>query len=150
MECDVCAIKNLIYRYAEHMDRGELDKVAGLFAHGRVIGADGEGNESVAEGAAAVEAMYRSFARLYEDDGTPHTQHVTTNVRVELEDDGQRARAHSYAVVFQALGDFPLQPIIGVRYRDRFERADGAWRFTERRIIGRLFGDLSRHLLRPV
>ncbi len=31
MECDVCAIKNLIYRYAELTDHGELDRVAGLF-----------------------------------------------------------------------------------------------------------------------
>ncbi len=31
MECDVCAIRNLIYRYAEHMDRGELDRVGALF-----------------------------------------------------------------------------------------------------------------------
>jgi hypothetical protein len=50
-------------------------------------------------------------------------------------------------MVFQALEEFPLQPIIGVRYHDRFARTGAGWRFAERRIDTRLVGDLSRHLL---
>ena len=60
------------------------------------------------------------------------------------------ASASSYAMVFQAVDDFPLQPVIGVRYRDRFDKVGDEWRFAERRIIGQLFGDLSRHLLREI
>jgi 3-phenylpropionate/cinnamic acid dioxygenase small subunit len=150
MQCESCAIKNLIYRYADLIDSGDLDAVAALFAHGRILATGGDGQDSEVIGAEAVNAMYRSFTRIYEDNGTPHTRHVTTNVMVDVDEDGQLASARSSAVVFQALNDFPLQPVIAVRYQDRFEKANGEWRFVERRILSDLFGDLSRHLLRPV
>jgi hypothetical protein len=54
--------------------------------------------------------------------------------------------ARSYFTVFQALPDFPLQPIIAGRYHDAFERVDGTWRFADRLILSDLIGDLSRHL----
>ena len=150
MQCDICAIKNLVYRYADLIDRGDFTAVADLFADATIrTGAPGSDSAEVV-GAEAVEAMYRSFARLYEDDGTPHTQHVTTNVLVELDADGHGASARSYAVVFQALDDFPLQPIIGVRYYDRLRKRGEQWHFAERRIESRLAGDLSRHLLQPM
>jgi hypothetical protein len=74
---------------------------------------------------------------------------------VDVAADGATATAQSYAVVFQAVDDFPLQPIIGVRYYDTFAndtlaKSAGGWRFTERKIESHLFGDLSRHLLQPV
>ena len=147
IQCEACAIKNLIYLYADLIDRGDLDGVAALFARGRVLAAGSDGQDSELVGVQAVTAMYRGFARLYEDGGTPHTQHMTTNVIVDLEDNGLQASARAYAVVFQAVEDFPLQPIIGVRYYDRFEKHDGACQFSERRIESRLLGDLSRHLL---
>lgn len=148
MHCDSCAVKNLIYRYAHLMDDGDLDSVAAMFSDGKIVAVDGRGRETDIVGAQAVLDLYRSFTRLYEDDGSPHTLHMTTNVLVEMEEGGATAGAKSYAVVFQALPDFPLQPIIGVRYHDRFARVAGDWRFAERRIDTRLVGDLSRHLLR--
>ena len=150
MQCDTCAIKNLVYQYADHIDRGELDAVASLFADGRILASSGDGEVDEVVGSEAIAAMYHGFTRLYEDNGTPHTQHVTTNVIVDLDADGPGAGARSYAVVFQAVDDFPLQPIIGVRYYDRFRKHGGEWRFSERRIEMHLFGDLSRHLLQSV
>jgi len=148
MACNSCAIKNLIYQYAHHIDNGDLESVAAKFAEGKIVAVDQRGGETDVVGAEAVRALYRSFTRIYDDDGSPHTLHMTSNVLVDLEDGGERARARSYAVVFQALGDFPLQPIIGVRYFDTFALGAGGWRFGERRIDVRLQGDLSRHLLR--
>ena len=150
MQCDICLIKNLVYRYADLVDRGEFTAVAALLAEATILtGAPGSDGPEVA-GVEAVEAMYCSFARLYEDDGTPHTLHVTTNVLVEIGADAGSASACSYAMVFQAVDDFPLQPIIGVRYYDRFQKSEGEWRFAERRIESRLAGDLSHHLLQPM
>ncbi|MCB1728893.1 MAG: nuclear transport factor 2 family protein [Pseudomonadales bacterium] len=149
MECASCAIKQLIYQYAHYLDGGDLAAVAGLFSRGKIIAAGGEGDTTI-EGAEAVAALYASFTRLYPDDGTPHTLHLTSNIVVDLEDDGAAAGAQSSAVVFQAVDGFPLQPIIGVRYEDRFRKAPGGWYFTERRIDTRLVGDLSKHLLRGV
>jgi|TARA_B110000503_G_scaffold85816_1_gene130685 hypothetical protein len=148
MSCESCDIKNLLYQYADYLDSGDIASVAQMFAHAKMIGVSPDGTETVTEGAAAVEAIYQSFTRVYEDNGTPHTQHVTTNAIVKVDEAGLEASCKSYAVVFQSVDDFPMQPIIGVRYYDRFEKADGQWRFSERKIDSRLFGDLSRHLLR--
>jgi len=150
MQCDDCAIKNLIYRYAELIDRGELREVATLFRRGRVVTTDGSGREQVATGEEAVYRMYAAFTRLYPPAGTPLCMHMTSNVAVEVEADGGNATASCYAVVFQAAQQFPLQPVIGVRYRDRFEKTEGGWHFSERRLEPILYGDLSRHLLQPV
>jgi hypothetical protein len=75
---------------------------------------------------------------------------MTTNVLVDVKPGGERASAQSCAVVFQALEDFPLQPIIGVRYLDTFVRVGDGWRFEQRKIENWLSGDLSRHLLRQI
>jgi hypothetical protein len=48
-------------------------------------------------------------------------------------------------MVFQQTKNLPLQPIIGGDYRDRFEKVDGVWRFSERHIGNDLFGNLSAH-----
>ncbi len=148
--CDSCAIRKLVYQYADHIDRGDLRAVAAMFSHGRIIAADSEGRENEFVGEEAVYNLMSAFTRLYPDNGTPHTKHMTTNVMVELNEDGRTAASQAYCIVFQALPDFPLQPVIGVRYHDRFEKTDQGWRFSRRRMETDLLGDLSRHLLRAI
>ena len=148
MHCDSCDIKALIYRYAQYIDNGDLEGAAALFANGKLVATDAEGRAVDIVGAAAVRALYQSYTRLYDDDGTPHTLHMTTNVLVDVAEVETSASASSYAMVFQALPNFPLQPIIGVRYRDQFVKSGKQWQFAERRIETYLHGDLSRHLLR--
>ncbi len=150
MSCDICEIKNLIYQYAHSLDDGDLDAVADLFRHGSIVGVASDGSEAVNTGVDAVREMYQRFTRLYPDTGTPHTLHHTSNVVVKVDDSGERASARSYAVVFQSLEDFPMQPIIGVRYEDSFHKVENCWFFDRRRIDSRLFGDLSRHLLQAM
>ena len=55
-------------------------------------------------GREAVEKIFRAMVRVYED-GTPRTKHVTTNIRIDVDDDAGTAEAHSYVTVFQALPD---------------------------------------------
>jgi hypothetical protein len=88
--------------------------------------------------------MYQNATRLYED-GTPKTKHITTNLAITI--DGSTAQAHSYFTVMQALPDFPLQAIICGRYEDTLEQVGGVWRFSSRRMLPELLGDLSHHLL---
>lgn len=135
------AIENLLYRYAERIDAGDFEGVAELFRHATIIAAGGQHR---IEGYEAVLAMYRGFTRLY-DDGTPRTQHIVSNARIEV--DGDNAQAHSRFTVLQATDALTLQPIIAGRYEDRFSRIDGAWRFAERAMIPTLYGDVSQHLL---
>jgi len=138
------AISDLVYTYAERIDLGDFDGLADLFTHAVVIG----GEDFVRKGRDEVLAMYVDGTRRYEDNGTPHTKHVTTNLMVDVDEEAGTATARSYFTVLQALPDsLALQPIIAGRYHDRFEKVDGAWRFSERRMLVDLVGDLSQHLL---
>jgi ketosteroid isomerase-like protein len=142
---DYFQIQNLIYRYCDRIDRGDFAAIGRLFAHAAIY------VPAMAEpvrGAAAVQAMYTKFTRIYPETGTPRTRHVTSNVIIEA--DGEHAaRAESCVLVHQATEQLPLQPIISGRYADRFSRVDGVWRFSERRMEMELFGNLSAHLLQP-
>jgi SnoaL-like domain len=128
------AIENLIFTYAAHVDSGNFAGVGGLFAHGTFVGG------APATGREAVDTLV-----LYPD-GTPRTRHLTTNVRIDVDEAAGTATAHSYWTALQAAPGLALQPIASGHYDDRFERSDGAWRFVERRPHVALAGDLSRHL----
>ena len=130
MTDDRAAIEALIYRYAERIDAGDLAGVGALFDGAFV---------------AAVTQILTRLVKLH-DDGTPRTKHVTTNVVVEIDDAAGMATARSYFTVFQQTAAVPLQAIVAGRYHDRFARAAGGWRFTERLIYMDLVGDLHDHL----
>jgi 3-phenylpropionate/cinnamic acid dioxygenase small subunit len=142
-------IEHLLYAYAERLDAGDLDGVADLFAHGRICGVKGGPPSTVFEGREGVRRMYEVMTRLYED-GTPKTKHVTTNVRVEVDEQAGTASARAYFTVFQATPVLPLQAIISGRYEDTFARVDGSWAFDTRTMLVDLVGDLSQHLKAPV
>ena len=143
---DYFAIQNLLYRYCDRLDRGDLDGMAKLFANADVyLPADPKPIRDPAR----IAALYRQYTRIYPDTGTPKTRHVTTNVMIEPEGE-TAARAQSYVIVFQATDSLQLKPVIGGRNYDRFERVDAVWRFRERRIESDLMGDLSAHMLQAI
>jgi hypothetical protein len=139
---DADQIRDLLFAYCWHMDRGEFDALGALFAHG-AMGDGTTPDAPMLRGADQVAARYRDRCILY--DGTPRTKHVCTNAIVDLDADGHHATSRSYFLVEQQLDDLPLQPIVGGRYHDRFQRVDDEWRFTERRFFVDLVGDVSRH-----
>ncbi len=138
-------IENLLYTYAERIDAGDLDGVADLFAHGRICGMENGPPETVFTGTAGVRAMYEMATRLY-DDGTPKTKHVTTNARIDVDDDAGTATCTANYLVTQATPELPLQVIVTGHYRDTFHRVDGAWWFDTRTMFVDQVGDTSRHL----
>jgi 3-phenylpropionate/cinnamic acid dioxygenase small subunit len=131
-------LTNRIFRYAELFDTGRFDEFAAQFEHGVWHKAD--------PGADGVREYVEEHVLTY--DGSPRTKHVTTNLVLDVDEEAGTATAGAYVTVFQALPDFPLQPIFSGRYRDRFERVDGDWRWVERRVLGDLYGDTSRHVRR--
>ncbi len=138
------AIENLLYRYAELIDLGDLPAMAALFEHAEILApADNNGTR----GTEAVLRMYQASTRIYPETGTPRTKHVTTNAIIEVDETAGTATARSYFTVFQQTEELPLQAIIAGRYHDAFERADGRWRFRTRRMFVDLWGDLGKHLL---
>ena len=139
------AIKNLIYTYADRIDAGDYEGLAALFEHAVITA---EAMDDPIQGSDSVLAMYTASTRKYPDTGTPKTKHVTTNLIIEVDEANDSATGRAYYTVMQAVpGSLPLQPVIAGRYRDEFERVDGAWRFSRRHMYIDLVGDLSQHLL---
>jgi len=133
-------ICNLLYRYAELIDSGDLVATAELFRHARVKSG---GEMKDAEGLLAV---WRSFVRIHPC-GTPRTKHVVTNPIIEIDEAAATATARSYYTVLQATPELSLQVVAAGRYHDAFERVDGKWRFSYRDYsLFDLQGDLSQHL----
>ncbi len=138
-------IENLVYRYAELIDAGDLNGVAALFTHGRIRGVPDGPPETVFEGAARVRQMYATTVRLHED-GTPKTKHFTSNLQLHIDEEEGTAYGSAYYCVTQATPDLPLQLIVTGRYRDTFHRIDGTWWFDTRIMFVDQVGDTSQHL----
>lgn len=134
------AIENLITAYAELVDHGDFAGLGTLLADATFTG----GGAPVS-GSAAIQKMFQDTLIVY-NDGTPRTKHVTTNITIEINQEASTALSRSYFTVLQALPGLALQPVAAGRYHDRFDYHDGQWRFTERRVLLDLIGDVSRHL----
>jgi hypothetical protein len=134
-------VLRLMNEYCYRIDRGDLEGFAALFENGSfgVIG-DPAGP---CVGKKAVLDFLKNVI-LYK--GKPQTKHVMSNVQIDIAASGVEAKAESYLILFQALPpDFPMQPIFGGHYYDRFTRKGGKWMFASREISADLLGDLSRH-----
>ncbi|MGH3638441.1 MAG: nuclear transport factor 2 family protein [Mycobacterium sp.] len=138
-------IENLLYTYAERIDAGDLDGVAELFAHGRICGLQDGPPETVFAGTTKVRAMYEMATRLYED-GTPKTKHLTSNARIDVDDEAGTATSTANYLVTQATPELPLQVIVTGHYRDTFHRIDDTWWFDTRIMFVDQVGDTSHHL----
>jgi 3-phenylpropionate/cinnamic acid dioxygenase small subunit len=138
-------IANLLFRYAEYIDAGDLSGAASLFEHARIrVGAEDTID------AARLLGIWKSLIVLHAD-GTPRTKHVTTNPIIEIDEDAGTANCRSYYTVLQQTDEFPLQTIVTGRYHDRFERVDGQWRFSYRDLtLIDMVGDVSHHLAYPI
>jgi len=136
------AITALKYRYAECIDAADFDGIGRLFAHANLTN---EGVEGALEGGDAIRGLYERTNRVH-DDGTLRTRHLTANVFVDIDEDDNFATARSAFVVFQQTATLPLQPIVSGRYRDRFERVDGTWRWAQRHMMVDHVGDVREHL----
>jgi 3-phenylpropionate/cinnamic acid dioxygenase small subunit len=143
-------IENLLYTYADRIDRGDFDGLAELFTHGRIEGIEGGGAEAVFEGLDRVRSLYGATTRIHEDTGTPRTKHLCTNAIIhvdEHEDETATATAQSNYLVCQATPDLPLQVVVTGRYRETFHRIEGTWWFGTRTMYVDQTGDVSHHLL---
>jgi len=135
-------ISNLICRYAECIDSGNLEGLADLLSEAGF----GAGKGPLARGRDRILDLYKTTVRIYPD-GTPRTKHLVTNMVIDIDEGSGTATARSYWTVLQATPDKPLGPILSGRYNDRFEHRDVGWVFTERRITTDLAGDVSAHML---
>lgn len=134
-----------MYRYAECIDSGDLAGVAELFANGKMTGPDGS---ILAEGYDDMLSFMTAIIRLYPPANTPLTQHVMSNLVLDIDEDSGEASGTCYYTVFQKTEDTPLQAIIAGRYRDKYHRVNSKWCFDTRQQLPLLMGDMSRHVSR--
>lgn len=140
MSNSVTDIANLLYRYAELMDGGELEAVAELFTHARLKSGAG-----LLDSAGMLE-QWRLYVKIHPC-GTPRTKHLVTNPIIEVDEAAGTASCRSSYTVLQATESVPLQVIAAGRYHDRFERVAGKWHFSYRDYTLLDFkGELSDHL----
>jgi len=135
-------IRGLLATYCRLIDAGDFAGVGALMADAVLKTQDGT---TIATGAAEVERLYAGLVKLH-DDGTPGTQHVVANTVFEEQTAAGAVTVTSTYLVFQALPEVPLQPIVTGTYVDTFVAGEHGWQFTERRFgIGRS-GHLEHHL----
>ena len=138
-------IENLVFEYAERLDAGDIDGVAALFANGRICGLENGPPETVFAGADRVRQMYDMATQLYED-GTPKTKHLTSNVRIRVDEAAGTAAAKAYYCVTQATPELPLA---GHRHRAlprHLPPHRRTWWFDSRTMFVDQVGDTSQHL----
>jgi len=134
-------ITNLLYRYAQYLDSGDLEGAASLFNHARIKNGDDAETD-----AAGVLAIWKNVVQIYPC-GTPRTKHVITNPILEIDEVAGKAICRSYYTVFQSTDKLSLQPVAAGRYYDEFECVDGVWRFSYRDYsLLDYIGDISQHL----
>lgn len=133
-------ITNLLYRYAELMDEGDLEAASEMFRYAKI-----ESQGGLLDYRQLLE-HWRRVVKLYPC-GTPRTRHLVTNPIVEVDETASRASCRSYYMVLQSAKGFPLQVIAAGRYHDEFDCENGEWRFSYRDYtLLDLKGDLGNHL----
>lgn len=142
MDDDRWQIGNLIARYAELLNLGEIEAVGELFRYGKITS---EGNPNTYEGVDGVVDMYRQSVVIGEK--VPDTLIFTSNLQIEV--DGDSATSKAYFLVMHE-GPSGLAPVLAGRYHDRFRRIDDQWWFEHRHMFPDLRGDLSSHLTKSI
>ncbi|SEB60910.1 SnoaL-like domain-containing protein [Pseudomonas mohnii] len=142
MSTSAIQICNLLYRYAECMDSGQLVEAAELFRHARIKVQSQHFIDHT-----ALLRLWQQRIKLYPC-GTPRTRHVISNPIIDIDEASGTATIRACYTVLQATEDLPLQPIAAGRYLDEFERVDGVWRFSFRDYSKLdMLGDLRAHLV---
>ena len=134
-------ITNLLNRYCECIDLGDLVSASLLFEHAKLKMIT---SAELQDHKAMLELLQRAI--IIYPDGTPRTRHVLSNPIIHIDEQRGTATSRSYYTVLQATEDIPLQVIATGRYLDEFEYVDGRWRFSYRESQATMFGNISGHI----
>ncbi|MEV6416975.1 nuclear transport factor 2 family protein [Kribbella sp. NPDC051718] len=133
------AIEALILTYAALVDAGDFEGVGALLSQATYAGA------TTVTGQEAITENFHNTVILHPD-GTPRTRHIVTNFHIKIDEDAGTATSRSTFTTYQALRNFPLQPIAVGHYDDTFTRTETTWHFTTRQVTVDLAGNLTRHI----
>src|SRR5690625_8018819 len=104
---DLLEIQQLLYRYCYHLDRGDLQQMAMLFAEARLIT---PGGGTVENDPAAIVALYQEYTRIYDDNGTPKTRHIVANTINDLDEDRHSSSSNYPILLCTAHRTIPYRP----------------------------------------
>jgi hypothetical protein len=116
-------IADVIYRYARGIDRLDFDLVRSCY-HPDAYDDHGDIKGDVDTFMAGVQKLLPKYDA---------TMHFMGNMLIEV--DGEQARAETYAVAYHRLtlaDGTGKDDVWGIRYVDRFEHRDGAWKIAYR------------------
>jgi uncharacterized protein (TIGR02246 family) len=129
------AIRDLMSAYCFHLDEGEFEKFAALFA---VEGTFEPGPQGKYQGRAAIREF---IASVVPGSGEgPARKHCTVNHLISV--NGSEARANSYILVVRE-AENGIIPSLAGRYEDLLVKENGEWRFKVRKIHFDITGDLG-------
>jgi hypothetical protein len=119
-------IRELVARYAHHADRGRFDDLVELFADDGVLEIDGR---EALRGRGALRAFLEATrADLREATGSGVVRHHVTTLSIDVTGSDEASGAAYFLVVSERGLDH------WGRYRDRYVRTAGVWRFAARRV----------------
>lgn len=141
---DLDEIRHLCFAYTFCLDDGDFAGVGDLLEYA-TLRPDMAGVTAVdIQGRTAVEEFYRAQVITYSRE-RPMTRHLITNQVVIVDDERLTARSRCYFTVLQRPPGIDFHIVVGGQYHDRFERVDGHWRFTEKRIQVDHLNDIENH-----
>lgn len=123
---DKQAIHELIYAYCNAADRHDHDKMRALYHEDAI---DEHGRFSRGPAQAFIDKLPQIQAPMQ------ILHHNVTTVNLKL--DGDYAEGEVYIIAFHQVreGDRDYDMLIGGRYFDKYEKRDGAWKFSHRSIV---------------
>ena len=127
---DRADITSALMRYAQAIDRGDLEAASRCFADDAT--ASYEGND-VGPGRDTILAYFKGGARsLPSDKRTISSMHFIGNVLIELDGDVAHVESYMLAHLFRGT-DTPNEMLIrGLRYLDLFVRTQDGWQIQHR------------------
>lgn len=120
-------IREVITRFARASDRNDLDQVASCY-HDGAVDAHGHYNGDV--------PGFLEYCRMFLAKVTSIT-HFVGQSTIELDGDGAWAETYCLCLI-RMPGEGPAVPVdrvANIRYVDLFERRDGVWGITHRKVI---------------
>jgi hypothetical protein len=123
---DEFQLRKLVHGYCRAVDRGDIAHLRGLYHHDAQ---DDHGTFSTgsAEQFISVLAAARPYVRSM--------QHNVTTVNFAISGDVAEGEIYTISTHTFTAGDRDVDVIVGGRYLDKYEKRDGSWKITERKIV---------------
>jgi hypothetical protein len=124
------ALRDLVDRYADAVDRREAHGLVDLFAPDGILLVQADGGPVESEWAGAEVTL--SLDALAGFHRTFH--HVGGAVFEVTGEERATGRVHCLAHHYERTGNGPIDLVMMIRYHDTYARHGGVWRFSERRV----------------